>query len=37
MVAVLMWIPGNIKSTMGLLQEKRMNFTIQEHSIMEWS
>lgn len=35
--AVLMWIPGNIQSTMGLLQEKRMNFTIQEHSIMEWS
>lgn len=28
---------GNIQSTMGLLQEKRMNFTIQEHSIMEWS
>lgn len=28
---------GNIQSTMGLLQEKQMNFTIQEHSIMEWS
>ena len=28
---------GEYSMTMGLLQEKRINFTIQEHSIMEWS